>query len=90
MIEEQTEEQTEEEIEVGTEEETEEDPTPADFTLVRALVFFFFLLKEKVFYYINALLYLGKVSRYVREQELRDLFARFGRIRDMVLRVCIF
>ena len=46
MIEEQTEEQTEEETEVGTEVETEEDPTPADFTLVRALVFF---TKEKSF-----------------------------------------
>ncbi|KAF1805167.1 hypothetical protein FB192DRAFT_1057414 [Mucor lusitanicus] len=31
-------------------------------------------------------LYVGKVSRYVREQDLRDLFTRYGRIRDMVLR----
>ncbi|GAN11076.1 RNA-binding family protein with retrovirus zinc finger-like domain isoform 3 [Mucor ambiguus] len=31
-------------------------------------------------------LYVGKVSRYVREQELRDLFTRYGRIRDIVLR----
>ncbi|KAK4518926.1 60S ribosomal protein L32 [Mucor velutinosus] len=31
-------------------------------------------------------LYVGKVSRYAREQELRDLFSRYGRIRDLVLR----
>ncbi|KAI8974054.1 hypothetical protein BDB01DRAFT_408516 [Pilobolus umbonatus] len=31
-------------------------------------------------------LYVGKVSSYVREQDLRDLFTRFGRIRDLVLR----
>ncbi|KAI7889344.1 uncharacterized protein EV154DRAFT_284322 [Mucor mucedo] len=31
-------------------------------------------------------LYVGKVSRYVREQDLKDLFARYGRIRDLVLR----
>ncbi|KAI9247578.1 hypothetical protein EDC94DRAFT_360680 [Helicostylum pulchrum] len=31
-------------------------------------------------------LYVGKVSRYVREQDLKDLFSRFGRIRDLVLR----
>lgn len=38
---------------------------------------------------IKAWLLVGKVSRYVREQELRDLFSRYGRIRDLVLRVRI-
>ncbi|KAI7904628.1 uncharacterized protein BX663DRAFT_503014 [Cokeromyces recurvatus] len=31
-------------------------------------------------------LYIGRVSRYVRESDLRDLFSRYGRIRDLLLR----
>ncbi|PHZ12383.1 RNA-binding domain-containing protein [Rhizopus microsporus ATCC 52813] len=31
-------------------------------------------------------LYVGNVSRYVREKDLRNLFSRYGRIRDLILR----
>ncbi|KAI9271304.1 hypothetical protein BY458DRAFT_509573 [Sporodiniella umbellata] len=31
-------------------------------------------------------LYVGNVSRYVREKDIRDLFSKYGRIRDLILR----
>ncbi|EIE83678.1 hypothetical protein RO3G_08383 [Rhizopus delemar RA 99-880] len=31
-------------------------------------------------------LYVGNVNRYVREKDIRDLFSRYGRIRDLILR----
>lgn len=35
----------------------------------------------------NIYIYIGNVSRYVREKDLRNLFSRYGRIRDLILRV---
>ncbi|RCH82930.1 hypothetical protein CU098_000915, partial [Rhizopus stolonifer] len=31
-------------------------------------------------------LYVGNINRYVREQDLKDIFSRYGRIRDFILR----
>ncbi|KAI8340980.1 hypothetical protein EDC96DRAFT_334913 [Choanephora cucurbitarum] len=31
-------------------------------------------------------LYVGNINRYVREQDLKDLFSRYGRVRDFILR----
>jgi len=72
-----------EEIEEVIEVTTEQDPTPADFTSVSTVC------SRLPLSLIMAWLLVGKVSRYVREQELRDLFSRYGRIRDLVLRVRI-
>lgn len=65
---------------IVTKEEIEISLTLADFMLV--CLFFFFV---KIVFFLIKLL--GNVNRYVREKDIRDLFSRYGRIRDLILRV---
>jgi hypothetical protein len=47
-------------------------------------MFVFLFCKNCLFFLIKSL---GNVNRYVREKDIRDLFSRYGRIRDLILRV---
>jgi len=38
----------------------------------------------------NARLYVGNVSRHARERDVEELFSKYGRIRDIQLKVPIF